>query len=130
MKSRKRLAWPVLSSLFLLVSCFSLNKSLLSRRHQHLPVPTEEVYVYSPGEEEPENYEKIAILYAKSDELVAESSIIDKFREESGKLGANAIILKGELVGPDTGDRVANAVFGTPSERRGQAIAIYVSGKK
>ena len=50
--------------------------------------------------------------------------MIDKIREEAGKLGANAIILQ-KMEEPSTGRKVASALLGTSADRKGQAIAIY-----
>jgi hypothetical protein len=109
----------------LTAACVSVNKSILSRSRVAQPVPRDSVRVFLPGDTVPQN-ERIAILHARSNEsFTNEGKMIDKMREEAGKLGANAIIL-GEIRDPGTVARVASVVFGTPADRQGQAIAVYV----
>ena len=109
----------------LLAACVSVNKSILDRSMMDRPVPRDEVYVYLPGDSIPE-YRRVAILNAKGDvDVTDEAQMIDKLREEAGKLGANAIIL-GDTEEPSTGARIAKALFDTSADRRTQAIAIYV----
>ncbi|MEQ1854948.1 MAG: hypothetical protein ABL963_00675, partial [Longimicrobiales bacterium] len=54
--------------------------------------------------------------------------MIDKLREEAGKLGANAIIL-GDIEEPGTGTRIAAAILDFETERETQALAIYVPSR-
>jgi hypothetical protein len=111
--------------LVLLAACVSVNKSILSRSRIAQPVPRDSVRVFLPGDTVPQN-ERIALLHARSNEsFTNEGKMIDKMREEAGKLGANAIIL-GEIKDPGTVARVASVVFGTPADRQGQAIAVYI----
>jgi hypothetical protein len=105
--------------------CVSVNKSVLSQSRAAYPVARDSVHVYLPGDSVPA-HERIAILTAKGDEATTnEAQMLDKMRQEAGKLGANAIIL-GDMTDPGNTTRVLGAVFGTPSNRKGQAIAIYV----
>ena len=114
-----------LAGALLAMACVSVNKSVLSQARMAFPVPKERVQVYFPEDSVP-NHERIAILNAEGDdEMTNEGEMIDKMREEAGKLGANAIIL-GDLRDPGTGARIASAIFGTSSDRKGQAIAIFV----
>jgi hypothetical protein len=109
----------------LLSACVTVNKTVLDRSFMAAPVAKEAVHIYLPGDEVPE-HTRIAILHAAGDvELTDESEMIDKLREEAGKLGANAIVM-GELKDPGTGAVVASAILGTNAERKGQAIAIFV----
>ena len=113
----------------LLAGCVTVNKTVLDRSFMAAPVPKEAVHIYLPGDEVPE-HTRIAILHAEGDmDMTDESDMIDKLREEAGKLGANAIIM-GELKDPGTGAMVASAILGTDAERKGQAIAIFVPALK
>jgi len=106
-------------------ACVTVNRSVLSESRMAFPVPQVRVQVYFPEDSVPE-HERIAILNAEGDDdLTDEAQMIDRLREEAGKLGANAIIL-GEVRDPGTGARVAAAVFGISSDRKGSAIAIFV----
>jgi hypothetical protein len=117
---------PALAALTLfLAACVTVNKSVLDRSYMDAPVPRDAVHVYLPGDEVPK-HTRIAILNAEGDaDVTDESQMIDKLREEAGKLGANAIIL-GEIVDPGTGAMVAKAILGTEANRKSQAIAIFV----
>ncbi len=107
------------------VACVSVNKSVLAPNPTGRTFGEQDVYVYLPDDSIPE-HTRVAILNAKGDsDVTDEGDMIDKLREEAGKLGANAIIL-GELEEPGTGARVAAALLGTSSNRETQAIAIYV----
>jgi hypothetical protein len=107
-----------------LAACVTVNKSILDRSFMAAPVPMESVHVYLPGDDVPK-HTRIAILNAEGDvDLTDESQMIDKLREEAGKLGANAIIM-GELEDPGTGALVAKAILGTEANRKTQAIAIF-----
>ena len=118
--------WLGLAGLTLALSaCVTVNKSVLDRSFMDQPVPMESVHVYLPGDEIPE-HTRIAILNAEGDvDITNEAEMIDKLREEAGKLGANAIVL-GDIREPGTGERVLAAVLDTSASRRSQAIAIFV----
>ena len=110
---------------WLLSGCVSVNHSLLSDSQMGAPVPSNEVQVYFADDSIPD-HERIAILNASgSDSWTNESQMIDRLREEAGKLGANAIVLD-QLKDPGGGERVVAALFGGSAQRRGQALAIYI----
>lgn len=110
-----------------LAACVTVSKSILDRSFMGAPVPKDEVQVYLPGDEIPD-HTRVAILNAEGDVDVTDpGQMIDKLREEAGKLGANAIVM-GEIEEPGTGERVASALLDTSANRRTQAIAIFVPG--
>lgn len=118
-----------LVALVAVAACVSVNKSVLSSAYADRPLTKEQVQVYFADDSIPA-HERIAILNAQGDEsMTNEGQMIDKLREEAGKLGANAIILQ-QLKDPGTGQRVLSAVFGVPAERKGQAIAIFVASQR
>lgn len=120
--SRARIVPAVL---LLLAACVTVNKSILDRSRMAAPVPRDDVHVYLPGDSVPE-HERIALLSAKGDaDTTDEGQMVDKLREEAGKLGANAIIL-GDIEEPGTGAKVAQAFLGTSADRRTRATAIFV----
>ena len=111
----------------LLGGCVSVNKSVLDHSFSQRVVPTQDVQVYFADDEIPE-YTRVAILNASGDSgFTNQGQMIDKLREEAGKLGANAIILD-EVREPSTGERAVNALFGgiATGQRRAAAIAIHV----
>ncbi|MEQ1857788.1 MAG: hypothetical protein ABL963_15140, partial [Longimicrobiales bacterium] len=95
-----------LALLVLLAACVSVNKSILAPNPTGRRFALEEVYVYLERDSVPE-HTRLAILNARGDtDVTDESDMIDKLREEAGKLGANAIIL-GDIEEPGTGTRIA-----------------------
>jgi hypothetical protein len=115
----------VLALLLFLAACVSVSKSVLSRAHIGQPVPRDEVQVFFADDSVPP-HERVAILSAQGDDSLTDpADMIDKLRQEAGKLGANAIILS-EVKDASTGAKIAAAVFGTTALRKGQAIAIFV----
>ena len=115
--------------MLVLTSCVTVNKSVLESSFMANPIPKEGVQVYLPGDEVPE-HTRIAILNGKGDgDLTDEGQMIDKLREEAGKLGANAIIL-GETEEPGTGAEIAQAFLGTSANRKTSAIAVFVPSLK
>lgn len=116
----KRLAFWVV----LLAGCVSVNKTVLMDRSA-TPVAETDVEVFLAGDEVPASCERVAILHASGDEdFTDESDIINKLREEAGKLGANALHLR-TMEDPGTGERVASALLGTSSDRDSEALALW-----
>lgn len=120
-------ATSALGLLVLLGGCVSVNKSVLDASFQDRPVPREEVRVFFADDEIPPHV-RVAILSASGEsEFTNQGQMIDKLREEAGKLGANAIVLD-EVREPTAGERAVNAFFGgiASGTRRGGAIAIRI----
>lgn len=117
--------YPAVLALLAATACVSVNKSILAPNPTGRTFSEQQVYVYFEDDEIPE-HTRLAILNAEGDvDTTDESDMIDKLREEAGKLGANAIILD-DIREPGTGARIAGAVFDVEMYRETQAIAIYV----
>jgi hypothetical protein len=123
----KRLSMSTASLLAVSVfatACVSVSKSVLMDR-SFAPVPQRDVYVFLLEDEIPEDCERVALLSASGEvDWTDESQMIDKMREEAGKLGANAIQLR-SIEDPGTGERVVAALFDTEADRDGSAIALW-----
>src|SRR5688572_14714198 len=114
----------VMGVMLLLAGCVSVNKTVLNRSFMTQPVAKEDVHVFLSSDTLPA-HERVALLHAKGDEgMTDESQMIDKMREEAGKLGANAIVLT-EVKDPTTAAKVASDILGTTANRKGTAIAIH-----
>jgi len=110
--------------LLVLAGCVTVSKSVLMDR-SHSPVARDDVYVFITGDTIPESCQRVALLHASgAEDLTDEGDMIDKLREEAGKLGANALHLR-TMEDPDTGERVVAAVFGTSADRDSDAIALW-----
>lgn len=108
-------------------ACVSVNKSMLDSSFERQPLPPEEVQVFFADDELPE-HTRVAILHASGDSgMTDEAKMIDRLREEAGKVGANAIVLD-DLREPSSGERAVNALFTgyAGGTRRGEALAIHV----
>ena len=115
----------ILLAIILAAACVSVGKSVLDTSFQVNPVAKEDVFVYVEGDNIPE-HTRVALLDAKGDtNLTDEGDLLNKLRDEAGKLGANAIIW-GNTEDAGTGARVAQAFLGTSANRKTSAIAIYV----
>jgi hypothetical protein len=79
----------------------------------------------------PESCKPIAIIELTADDLpTGDGYLIQAARRRAGKIGANAI-QAGDIRGPSTGRRVANAVLGpaVSLERRGSVLAFRCTGE-
>ena len=113
--------------LMVLTSCVQVSKSVLDHSFASAPVPREGVNVLlaSLGDEIPEDCTRVAILHGSGpEEWTDEGDMINKLREEAGKLGANTLFLQ-NMVDPGTGERIASALFETEADRDSDAIALY-----
>lgn len=114
----------LLAGALLLTGCVTVNKTVLNDRSAS-PVAAEDVYVYLEDDEVPGACERVALLDARGDEnWTNPSEMIDKFREETGKLGGNAVQIRG-IRDPGTGERILAAVFEANADRRGEAVALW-----
>ena len=104
--------------------CVHVSKSVLDYGYQDYPYGEHEVDVFLVTDTAPADCERVAILHASGSNNVAETKIIDKLREEAGKLGANAVhILSAEDAGGV--ERALAAAFDTPSDKDWDALALY-----
>lgn len=105
-------------------ACVTVNKTILMDRSAY-PVATMDVYVYLDGDEIPSDCQRVALMDAQGDEdVTTEANMIDRLREEAGKLGANALQLRG-IRNAGTGERIVSAILDTSAERYGNAIALW-----
>lgn len=105
-------------------ACVSVSKSVLQDRSAS-PVAQSEVYVFLPGDSLPASCERVAILHASGhQDYTNEGQMLDKLREEAGKLGANAVQLQ-TMEDAGTGERVVSALFGMGSDRDSDAVALW-----
>lgn len=83
-----------------------------------------DVRVFLYEDEVPGEYERIALVTARSDASWAdETDLIRAMRRRAARLGADAIIL-GEVTDPNTLERVAEVLTDYEPQRRGRAVAI------
>ena len=114
------LAGSIMASAIFSGACahVSVGQSVLDSSFRATPIARDDVFVYAEGDSIPQ-HSHVALLDVRG-EGTDEGSLLNKLREEAGKLGANAIIWG---VTADPG--FLTQIFGS-SDRRASALAIYV----
>jgi hypothetical protein len=107
-------------------ACVSTNAVRLGTGVARPAVPSTQVAVYRTANRVPRQYEEIALLNSTgASQWTNEAQMFESMRQMAGRMGANAVILDA-LSEPGAGAKVAAAVFGATTERKGRAIAVYV----
>lgn len=111
----------------LLTSCVSTNATMLNPSPQMRPaVLPENVRIYRTAAQVQGKYEELALLNSTGESnWTNEQNMLESMRKKAGALGANGVILDA-ISEAGAGAKVAAAVFGTGTERKGRAIAIFV----
>ena len=112
----------IMASAILSGGCVSVGRSVLDSSFQTNLIDRDDVLVYAEGDSVPQHVH-VALLDAEGGSRASEGALLNKLREEAGKLGANAIIW-GVTNKPGFVDRL----FGINGAElhRSSAIAIYV----
>lgn len=117
------LAVPVL----LLSACVQTNASLMDTSVRMARTCPAAVKLFSSPSKVPSEYTEIALLNASGSSMYTnESNMTGSMRKKAAELGANGIIM-GNIDEPSAGAKVAAAVFGTHTERKGKAVAIHIA---
>lgn len=110
--------------LLVLTGCVQVSKTVLMDR-SFAPVPKAEVYVLLAEDRVPESCERVAILHASGDQdLTDEGEMLDKLRDEAGKLGANAVHVR-SMEDAGTGERIVAAFLDTSVDRDSESLALW-----
>ena len=105
-----------------LAGCIHVNKSVVVDRSDR-PVPEDEVQVFFDRDEMPESCQRVAFLHAAaSEDFTNERKLVAKFKEEAGKLGANAVKVQ-EAYGSSS--RASSSLFDSGSDREFDAEAFW-----
>jgi len=93
---------------------------------QYPPIHPSQVQIYLSEDDIEAPYEKIAIINAQGEgSWTNESQMYKAARKRAAKVGANGVLIT-ELKEPSNGAKIAGAIFGTGTTRRGEMIAIRV----
>ena len=126
MKSVVRPLMAVFGAL-VITACVSVQSTRLGSTVIRPPVPASAVAIYRSAAQVGAQYEEVALLDAAGDyNYTNEEKMYQKMREKAGALGANGIVLD-SITEPTTGAKVAQFFIGTAAQRKGKAVAIYVS---
>jgi len=110
-----------------ITACVSVQSTRLGSAEIRPPVPASAVAIYRSAAQVGARYEEVALLDAAGDyNYTNEEKMYQKMREKAGALGANGIVLD-SISEPTTGAKVAQFFIGTAAQRKGKAVAIYVS---
>jgi hypothetical protein len=119
-----------LAAAAVLAACTS-TKAVLLEGGTYPETSPRQVRVFLHEENVPGEFERIALVTARSDASWAdETDLIRAMRRRAAKLGADAIIV-GDIHDPSTLERVAEILTDYEPQRRGRALAIrLVDGER
>jgi hypothetical protein len=105
-------------------ACTSTGAVLLGGTDPYPETDPYEVRVFLSEDEVPGEYERIALVTARSDAGWSdEADLIRAMRKRAARLGANGLIV-GEVRDPTTLERVAEVLTEYEAQRRARGIAI------
>lgn len=98
---------------------------------QYNPVPADSVRIFTTETElDSLEYVRVAIIEATGNtDWTSQTGMLKAMRKKAGKLGANGILLPA-ISEPGAATKIAGAVLGIGSERKGNVIAIRILGTK
>ena len=115
-------------ALILTAACVRTNVTSLDPTTRLAPTCVAGVQLFTSPDKVPGAYSEIALLNSTgSSSSTNEQQMFESMREKAAQAGANGIIL-GDIDEPGAGTKVAAAIFGTPADRKGKAVAIRVPG--
>lgn len=125
--SNLRAAFTAVLTLSALSACVSVQSTRLGAGLIHLPLPADNVAIYTTAQQVGGQYEEVALLSVSGDySRTHEEQIYKRMRETAGSMGANAIVL--DAMSPSvTGAKIPCYLLGTPPERLGKSVAIYIA---
>lgn len=111
--------------LLAIVGCVHTQYTKLSRQ-AYDPISPEDVIVYLTAADIKGEYEKIGLIHMQGEaSWTNENKMIAAARKKAASMGANGIIM-GQVQEPSSGSKVAAAIFGVPTTRRGEVVAVRV----
>ncbi len=117
----------MLALLFATTACVSTKATVLDLTPQSRPpVDAAQVRIYRSAAQVTGKYTEVALLNATGESSwTNEQKMLESMRKKAGALGANGVILDA-ITEASAGAKVAGAVFGVGSQRKGRAVAIFV----
>jgi hypothetical protein len=119
-------ALSVLAGVILVSACVRTNAALIDPSVQLARTCAEAVKLFTTPDRVSQPYREIAVLNAKGESNWSdEGDMIQSMREKAAEVGANGIILS-KIDEPSALTKVIGQVAKTGSQRKGNALAIYV----
>ncbi|WP_310572216.1 hypothetical protein [Gemmatimonas sp.] len=121
----KQLLLVVLASITM--ACVSTNATLLNPTPSgRAPIAENQVRIFRTAAQVMGKYEEVALLNSTGESnWTNEQKMMESMRKKAASLGANGVILD-DIKEAGAGAKVAAAVLGTGTQRKGRAIAIFV----
>jgi hypothetical protein len=111
-----------------LTACVSTNAAVLNSAQTLPQICPDGVVMFTDSSKVGKPYQEVAVLNSKGSYLYTnERKMVESQRKAAAKLGANGVIL-GTMQEPGTGAKVWSALIGTPADRQGKAVAIFIPG--
>ncbi len=111
-----------------ILGCVSTQATRLNTQLVYPKICAEGVELFTDSSKVGKPYVEVAVLTSSgSQNYTSQSEMYESMRKKAADLGANGVVL-GTVQQASTGAQVANALIGTPANRRGQATAIYIPG--
>ena len=126
-----RLAHVMLTGL-LAMACVQAKSTFVdAAAPRHAPVPEDSVRIITTESElDTVQYVRVGIIEAtRSGEFTSQTGMLNAMHRKAGEMGVNAIILP-QISEPGAGAKVAAAIFGVGTQRKGNVIAIRILGPK
>ena len=109
-----------------LVGCVSTNAVQLNPGQARAPVCPNAVEIFTDASRVGSPYEEVAVLNSKGESgYTSEKGMYESQRRKAAEMGANGLILA-PISEPKAGTKIIGALFGTGSERKGHATAIWI----
>ena len=115
-----------------LTGCITTHATLVDpTATRYSRVPPDSVRIFTDQSElDTLDFVRIAIIEASgSGEWTNQSEMLQAMRTKAGELGGNGVLLP-RIEEPSAGAKVAAAIFGTGTQRKGNVVAVRVLGVK
>ena len=115
-----------------ITGCITTHATLVDpTAARYARVPPDSVRIFTDQSElDTLDFVRIAIIEASgSGEWTNQSEMLQAMRTKAGELGGNGVLLP-RIEEPSAGAKVAAAIFGTGTQRKGNVVAVRVLGIK
>jgi len=109
-----------------LAGCVSTNAAVLNPTAVYARTCPQAVVVYTTPDRVQSEYVEVALLNSTGESgWTSERGMIESQQRKAAEVGANGLILSG-IQEPGAGAKVAAAIFGVGTDRKGKALAIWI----
>lgn len=118
--------------LLALIGCVSTQATLVNPSATPFPKvrPDSVLILTSERDLDTLEYVRVAIIEASgSGEYTSQTQMMEAMRNKAGSLGANAILFP-QIQEPSAGAKVAGALFGVGTQRKGNVVALRILRRK